>query len=385
VGLEGRELMPFERAGLSALRAQAAADLAAAVPGADPLLPVSNLGILADMLAEGFNGAYGYLDYIARQAVPFTAEDEAFQGWAALKGVTQKPATAAKGFGTWTGAPGTLLPADTPVSRGDGVTYRTTEDATVGGGGTVTAPIEAREPGSPGTITNGVSMLLGQSIAGIVAAGTAVSVLPGVDLEEFDDFRARVLDIYANPPQGGAISDYEEWALQVPGVTRAWCTPNGMGPGTSVVYFMMDSAEVAFGGFPQGTDGVAGLETRDVSATGDQLAVADWIYPLRPVTALVYAQAPKANEVDFTIVLPGASLAVKAAIEAAIVAVFLDGGQPGGTVNMSVIGPAIAALSGTDGFVITATTCTHGSVSPATGNITSNPGYLPVRGLTDWD
>lgn len=377
--------MPYERPGLSALRSQAAADLAAAVEGADPLLPVSNLGIMGDVLAEGFNGAYGYLDYIARQSVPFTARDEAFQAWAALKGVVQKPATAAKGFGVWPGTPGTVLPAETPVSRGDGVAYRTTEDATVGVGGTVTAPIEAREPGSSGTIANGVSMLLGQATAGILSAGTGVSSLPGVDLEEFEDFRARTLDAYAEPPQGGAVPDYVKWAREVPGVTRAWCVPNGKGPGTVVVYFMMDSAEIAFGGFPQGIGGVAALETRDVPATGDQLAVADWIYPRRPATALVYSLAPQGNEIDFTISLPGGSAAVKAAIVAAIDAVFLAVGVPGGTVDMSEVGPAIAAISGTKGFVITSVTCTHGTVSPTTGNITSSPGYLPVRGLVDWD
>jgi uncharacterized phage protein gp47/JayE len=43
----------------------------------------------------------------------------------------------------------------------------------------------------------------------------------------------------------------------VPGVTRAWCAPNGFGSGTVVVYTMWDSAEAAHNGFPQGTDGVS--------------------------------------------------------------------------------------------------------------------------------
>ena len=35
------------------------------------------------------------------------------------------------------------------------------------------------------------------------------------------------------------------------------------GPGAVTVFFMMDQSEAAYGGFPEGTNGVAALETRD--------------------------------------------------------------------------------------------------------------------------
>jgi uncharacterized phage protein gp47/JayE len=384
VGLEGGELMPFARPSLDELRAQAAADIAAAIPGADPLLPVSNLGILADILAEAANGMDGYLDWIARQGVPFTAVDEAFEGWAALKGVTRKSATPANGQATFPGAPGNVLPAGTPISRGDGQAYVTSADAIVGGGGFVTAQIVAVEPGSAGTLVTGSGLALGVAVSGVGGSGVATAGLPGVDVEDFDAFRTRTLGIYANPPQGGAIADYEEWAEQVAGVTRAWCVPHGKGPGTVAVYVMMDDAEAAFGGFPQGLGGCATLETRDTHATGDLLAVADHIYPLQPVTALVYAVAPLSNHIDLTISLPGASAALKAAIELAIDGAYLAYGSPGGTINKSRLDSAIDGLAGTDGFVITVEACDHGSISPGVGNITSDAGYLPVRGVTSW-
>lgn len=378
--------MPFARPTLADQRAQLASDLAAALPGSDPLLATSNLGILADITAEGINALYGYLDYIARQAVPFTATDEAFEGWAALKGVTRKPATAATDpAAVWPGAPGFVLPAGTPVSRGDGQAYVTTADATVGGGGTVSAPIVALKAGSAGTLAAASALVLGVAVAGISSTGAASGTgLPGVDVESDAAFRTRTLAIYANPPQGGSIADYVEWAEQVAGVTRAWCIPHGKGPGTVIVYFMMDIAEAAFGGFPQGTGGCAAAETRDAPATQDPLAVANHIYPLQPVTALVYALAPLSNLVTFTISLPGASAALKTAISAQIDAVFLAFGSPGGTVNKSRIDSAIDGLAGTDGFVITVEACNHGSVSPTNGNITSLPGYLPVRSAITW-
>lgn len=378
--------MPFARETLSDLRAQAASDLAAALPGADPLLATSNLGILADISAEGINALYGYLDYISKQAVPFTAVDEAFEGWAALKGVTRKAATAATDpSATWPGTVGSVLPANTPVTRGDGWAYKTTADATVGVGGTVTAPIIATTLGAGGTLQAGSALLLGQAITGIGATGSASGTgLPGNDVEAFEAFRTRVLQIYANPPQGGSSSDYVEWAEQVAGVTRAWCEPHAMGPGTVVVYLMMDVAEAVHGGFPQGTGGVAAAETRDVAATEDLLAVANWIFPLQPVTALVYVFSPAANTVTFTISLAGASTSLKQAISAAIDAVFVAFGSPGGVVNKSQIDSAIDAIAGADGFVITAEACTNGSISPTNGNITSAAGYLPVRGTLTW-
>lgn len=387
--------MPFARPTLDELRAQTAADIAAAIPGADPLLPVSNLGIVGDVEAELANGAYGYLDYIARQSVPFTAVDEAFEAWAALKGVTRKPAAAATGQATFPGAPGNVLPSGTAVTRGDGQAYVTTADATVGGGGTVTAPIVAVLEGSAGTLVTASSLVLGVAVPGVGGTGTATAGFPGVDVEAFEAFRTRTLEIYAAPPQGGANADYVEWAEKVPGVSRAWCVPHGKGPGTVVVYFMMDLAEAAHGGFPQGTGGCATSETRDAVAVGDPLLVANYIYPVQPVTALVYALAPLQNTVSFTISLPGASAALKAAVDVAIAAIFLVDGSPGGAIlpdgttggvlQLSRVEGAISAIPGAKGFVITLVTCDHGVVTPgATGNVASSAGYLPVPAAAIW-
>lgn len=376
--------MPFSRPTAAELQTQAQADLAAMLPGTDPLLPKANLRILARLLAEGFNGEYGYLDYISRQAVPATATDEAFEFWAALKGVIRKPATAATGSGTWIGTTGIVLPIGTSVVRGDGQAFVTTAEATVSGGGTVTAPLQAVETGAAGNLTSGSTLTISHAIAQIASNGVATSGTPGVDVEGFEAFRARVLAIYAAPPQGGAASDYVEWALQVPGVTRAWVVRNGKGPGTVVVYTMFDLAEAAHDGFPQGLGGCAALETRDTTATLDLLTLADYIYLLQPVTALVYALPPQANTVTFTINLATATLDQKAQIGAAIDQTFLTFGSPGGEVNHSDIEAAITVIPGSQGFVITAEACSHGSVAPTNGNILSNDGFLPVLGVITW-
>lgn len=389
--------MPFPRPTLSQLTSQVAADIATAIPGADALLRFSILGVIGRVLAALINGLFGYLDWIALQAVPWTATDIFLEAWAALKGVYRNPPVAAAGTATFSGASTSDLPSGTPVVRSDNTAYVTTADGTVsgalGGQGTVTVPIAAVVPGSAGTIVPGSVMTLGTSVPGVQSGGVAAtSTTTGVDLETDVSLRARMLAVYAAPAQGGDQADYVNWSLAVPGVTRAWCVPLEDGAGTVSVYFMMDAAESAFGGFPQGTNGVATLETRATAATGDQLTLANALYPLRPVTALVTAKAPAKNTVNFTINgISGASAATKTAISAAIDAVFLAYGSPGtvsgagGVVDLSYIESAIAAIPATAGFVITTVSCNHGTIAPGTdGNITSTAGYLPVRGTTTY-
>lgn len=372
--------MPFERNTLSELRTQVAADIASALPGTDPLLRYSNLWILGQVLAGMSHLHYGYLDWIAKQAVPYTATDEYLESWAALVGVTRKAASSASGSVTFSGTNGAVIPAGTQLVRSDGTQFTTVGSVNISSGtAIVTATANSDPSGLTGVFGNtaiGSTLTLGSPIIGVQSSGTVTTAFTGgSDLETDDDMRSRMLSAFQNPSQGGSASDYVNWALQVPGVTRAWCVPNGMGSGTVQVYVMLDQSEAAYGGFPQGTNGVATLETRGAAATGDQLAVANYIYPLRPVTALVYAVAPTANTVNFTISgLSSASSTVKANVNAAIDSVFLQYGTLAGVVALSYIESAIAAVAGTAGFVIT---------SPST-NISSGSGQIPVRGTTTW-
>lgn len=378
--------MPFQRDSLTQLRATAAQDIAAALPGSNPLLRFSNLGITGAVLASMTYLLYGYLDYIAQQSVPFTATDEYLEGWAALKDVYRRTATAAHGTIRFTGTNGVTVPAGTPVVRQDGTQYVTTASGTIASGSvTVAASAVADPAGLTGAIGNcdvGTQMTLGTAIAGVTSTGTtSTEFTGGADLEDDDSLRARMLLAYQNPPHGGDQADYVEWALAVPGVTRAWCVPNAFGSGTVAVYVMLDGAEAAHGGFPQGTNGVsqndhgpAAGAPRDTVATGDQLTVADAICIVQPVTALVYVMAPQPQVINFTISgISGASAETKAAVSAAIAGVFSESAQikPGmSTLNLNFIESAIDTVPGTDGFVI---------VAPA-GNITTASGFLPVLG-----
>ncbi len=366
--------MPFTRPTLTELRNQVAQDITSSFPGADALLRFSNLNITGIAQANLANLHYGYLDWIAKQAVPFTATDEFLEGWAALKGVFRQAPVAAGGSVRFSGVPGTVIPAGSALVRGDGVTYATVGAVAIGGGGTATvsAVADADPAGLAGAFGNtvvGSGMTLSQAIAGVQAAGVVtVAFTGGADLEVDDSLRSRMLTQYQEPPRGGAKSDYEKWAKEVPGVTRAWAVPNVLGVGSVVVYIMMDSSEAGFGGFPQGVNGVATDETRGTAAVGDQLLVADYILPRQPVTAYVSVAAPAANPISFTIQdLP---VAAHSSVSAAIADVFLRDGSPGGTIPLAHVWSAISSIAGVDSFVI---------LAPLVG-IVNPPGALPTVG-----
>ncbi|MTK12713.1 MAG: baseplate J/gp47 family protein [Clostridiaceae bacterium] len=369
--------MPWPRPTLSELTAQVASDIASNVQSVDPLLRFSNLQITGKVQAQMTNLQLGYGDYIARQAVPFTATDEFLEGWAGLKRVYRKPAVAFVGQASFVVTSSVIIPAGTPFVRGDGTEYTTTADVSLTGAGTAVVTFTATVAGAAGTCAVGTVLTLGTSIAAVQSTGKVTSAItPGADIEKDGAFRNRMLRVYQSPPQGGSRSDFETWALEVPGVTRAWVVPGGFGVGTVVVYVMFDITEAAYGGMPQGAGGVAAGEPRGVAATGDQLAVANYLFPRQPVTPLVYVWAPPANVVNFTIRgLASSGATIQSAVAAAITTVFatkVNGG--GSTVYIADLETAIAAAAGTETF---------GIASPP-GDIVSAANAVPILGTITW-
>jgi uncharacterized phage protein gp47/JayE len=378
--------MPYPHPTLTELRTQAQQDVLGDPSIAGPFLRVSNTRVIARNNADFTALEYGYLDWIALQCTPFTATGEYLEAWAALKGVFRKPPVAAELQAQFPGTVGSgaEIPEGSSVFAADGQEYTVENGAAVDDAtGFVTVAIEATTEGAESNQDTGTVCALGTAIPGILANGVIIETLTeGADVESDDDLRSRMLQAYANPPQGGARSDYVTWALQVPGVTRAWCAPNAMGPGTVSVYFMMDETEADNGGFPQGTNGVSQFEPRDVAATGNQLEVADHIFPLRPVTALVYAVAPTPQAIPFTI--KGVPVAMQPQVTVAIAdalmrlatpgGVTLDDNSLGGVVQINDIWAAIEAVPDSGDYIV---------VSPAV-DIVTGPGALAVLGVITW-
>lgn len=365
--------MPYARPTLSGLQETVASDIAASLKGSDALLRFSNLGITGRAQAGLANMHYGYLDWIAKQAVPFTCTDEFLEGWAALKGVFRLPPTSAAGVVTLNGAAGKSIPKGAGLARSDGVAFIATSAAVVAADGTVSVPVSAvADPaglaGAFGNTPVGAAMTLSQSIAGIQSTGAvSVEIKGGADLEGSDNLRSRMLAAYQQAPQGGGQTDYESWAKAVSGVTRAWCVANGFGLGTVVIFAMFDDVRAATGGFPLGTDGVAAAEKRGIAANGDQLAVANALYGVQAAVGLVYAAAPIARPVDLTI--QGLPATLQAAVTAAVAGTLLTQGRPGGTIPFGALWSAIATAVNGNAFTVT-----------PTADIVCDFGQLPVVG-----
>lgn len=390
--------MPFARPTLSELRTRNVAFMESELRGngVGSLLRFSNLRILANADAGMSHLHYGYLDYIALQATPFTATDEWLAGWAALKEVFRKPATAATcSVMAFAGTAGRTITDGSALRRSDGYGYTLDADVTLDADGTGTGTITAILPdpatditggGDAGNAPAGTILSLDVAVAGVESTVTALDpILGGADIEDEEAFRARMLLAWQDTAQGGNDTDYERWALEVPGITRAWVVRRMMGFGTVGIYVMCDGVSGHPDGFPVGTNGVSRYEPESAQvATGDQGRVADALYPLHNVTAEVWVCSPSRLPVDFVISgIKTASNETKNAVRAAIDQVFFNEGHPGVKpavdtqpviIDLSDIELAIASVPGTKGFLLT---------SPV-DNILPGLGELAVTGEIEY-
>lgn len=394
--------MPFWRPSIPQIIQQVLAGFQAALSGADTALRRSNLGVTAIQVAGAIDGEYGYQDWTIDNALmPDTAIAPYSTRWGSIKGVSPKGPAAATGAANFAGGLSNIpIPVGTLLQLQPGIVFATTAGANSGGSGAVSNVAMAAvlpttsSDGSQWNCSAGASLTLVEAIPGINGdqITVAANITNGAPPETNAAFVARYLQLFRAPPQGGDVQDYVEWALEVPGVTRAWCAPLWMGPGTVGVFVMLDVAEAAFQGLPQGSNGVATGETRATVAAGDQLTVADYLYigryaakgACQPACALVYVIAPTLVPQNFTLkyVPSGQQALVEAAIagvllsEGAAVAInSTTGAASGGTVELGDIQAAVRAVP----------LCSGALVLSPTDNITTAIGQLPTLGACTWD
>lgn len=352
----------FSRPPLTDLITRNEADINTRLAGADSRIRRSVLSVLARMNAGNTHTVYGYLDWIAKQVFPDSAEAENLERWAAIFGITRKPATKATGSVTLTGVNGSAINVGTVFMRGDGAEFETTAAAAIASG-TATVPVQAREAGDTGNTTDATAMSFISPISGIQASLTSGELAGGTDTESDDSLRVRLLARLRKPPQGGSQTDYEQWALEVPGVTRVFVSPQEAGIGTVTVRFMMD-------------------ETYDdgIPASGDVDIVQAYLETKRPVTAEVFAVAPTAVALDFTIQLKKSngttetSPAIQNAVAAELADMIVRDAIPGGKILISHIREAISVAAGEHDHIVTV---------PA-ADVTHAAGEIAVMGAITW-
>lgn len=351
--------MPFSRPTLTELINRAETDLQTRMPNQrGGLLRRSVLAVIARVQAGVAHGLYGFQQWLSLQFLPDTSESEWLVRHASLFGITRTAAAAATGTVTFTGTNTTVIPSGTVLVRNDGAEFTTDADGTISSG-SVDVDVTASEAGADGNTDAGVTLSLASPISGVDSDATVASggIVDGTDDESDDDLRARLLQRMRQTPQGGAKSDYERWALEVAGVTRAFVYPANSGLGTVGVTFVMDNQA--------GTIIPGSTKVDEVQA---------YIDDLRPVTADVTVFAPVAVDLDFTIALTPDTTAVRSAVEAELQDMLIRDAEPGGTILRSHIREAIS---------IAAAETDHDLVAPA-NDVTHNTGEIAVFGTITW-
>jgi uncharacterized phage protein gp47/JayE len=329
--------------------------------GAKVMIPNSVLRIMSDAMSGLANLAYLYLDWLAKQLMPDTAEREWLDRFGIIwltnsdgsKG--RKVATYASGTVQFLGTFASPVPVGTLITGGNGVPYQTTSSATIDELGQGTSDAICLTAGVIGNLPEGDAMTPSPAVDGIDSAILISDMSGGVDTETDEQLRERILFRIQEPPMGGNQQDYVRWAKAVPGVTRAWAESE-MGIGTMTLRFLMDDL------YPDNY----GLPT-----PADVQTVSDYIDSVRPVTVKdCFVMAPLLYFYDVTInKLSQDTPTVRGNIEASLAKMEFVRSQPGQTMYRSWVDEAISQAIGEIDHELTFTT----AVMPG-------PGYMPTLG-----
>lgn len=303
-------------------------DFITARMGSQTMVPNSLMRYLSDSNAGLAHLTMVYIDWLAKQLMPDTAETEWLDRFGQIWVGGRKDATYASGEVLLSGTPGTVVPAGSVLRSSAGLEYQTSAPVTLGNGATTPVQVGALSPGSLGNQAEGDVITFAAPIEGVSGQASVKSVSGGFERENDDSLRDRVMDRIRQPPHGGSANDYVQWARSVPGVTRAWAAME-MGLGTVTVRPMFDEDRAPYG-LPQQSD----LDD-----------VAEYIDPLRPVSVRdVYVVAPVPRFITVAIGdLRFNDEGVRASIEANLKKMFLRNAAPGKPMYRSWIGDAVSS------------------------------------------
>lgn len=143
----------------------------------------------------------------------------------------RKPGVTSKATATFTGTPGTMIPAETFFSTADGRFYSLPTSVTLDAEGHGNGTLVAEEPGvrydAPAGAIDRMLTNLAELESFEVGAATG-----GVDEEGDAALVGRYYDKLQRPVTSGNPNHYRQWAMEVPGVGEAKVISLANGPGT---------------------------------------------------------------------------------------------------------------------------------------------------------
>lgn len=259
-------------------------------------------------------GEHVHLDYLAKQIIPTTADEDYLIEYALYKGIARKPASKAEGLITLDVAVQAEIPEGTAFQhQPTGLKFLTvkTQIATVG---KFDVKVQCDTEGSMGNLAVNEPVALTSSILGVKPNAVVKSMSGGTDIESLSRLLSRLIQRVQFPPAGGAPHDYIRWANEVPGITRAWCYPRYKGGGTTGVAIVCDDRVDILPTSDDIQKVKKHIQRHKNTVTG--------LWEGMPAGNELFVFAPKVKVQDFTIRLVPASTQLKSAVQNALVSYF---------------------------------------------------------------
>lgn len=336
------------------------------LPGTDALIWPNNLTPIVKVFALGLHDMHLRASWLYDQIFASTASVQHLDRHATELGLVRRSVSRAEGLVTTSGVPNTIYPAGIRYLSGNRL-YRSISDVRSDGAGALVLAVISEDFGAAMNAEAGVeltradpSLFAGLSQAAIVGSS---GIGGGADTETNKSLRSRVLDRKRRPPQGGAISDYEQFARAVPGVTQAWAWSWVHGPGTVGVWFLFEGRE------------------NGIPTPGDVAVVQEALDVRRLIRANAVASAPLPKPLNITIAgLGDDTTTTREAIDRSLRAMLVERARPGVSfsafvLSRSWIGEAISAAIGED---------RHKLILPA-DDLTYYNGEMPVLGEVTYE
>ena len=334
--------MPFERPTLQEISDRIQSDFQTRITGGSSMLRRSVLRVMGRVFAGAVWGLYGFLSFMKDQLFASTADSENLEIHGSEYSILRKAAVGAAGYIEVTGTNNTDVPLGTQLEAPDGQLYEVTETTTIVGT-TADVPVEAVTAGADSNQAAAVTLTFISPISGVDSDATidSAGLTGGLDEEDDDELRARILTRKRQPPHGGAEFDYEAWALEVAGVTRAWAFPQYMGVGTIGVAFVRDNDTATI--IPNDTQRE---EVKDyIIEHADPLTGLEVGIPATAEPGLFIIDISEQAQ-DFTIQIYPNTSAVQAQVEEQLEEIINVDGGPGETVYHTALSVAISQAAG---------------------------------------
>jgi len=291
---------------------------------------------LAFAIASVSHQLHGHIAWAVDQFFPDTAVERFLLRYGGQFGLTRKQAERSAGTVLVTGTGGDISVGTQWVRRGDGRLYEATEEV-LAINPSASVALRAVDGGLDGDCDAGQELDLVTPIANIDGTATVeadvdgLGLTGGTDLESLADYLDRLIVYMQKPPLGGAPGDHVQWALEVPGVTRAWEYKGQDGTGNPGL------GKVALAFVLDGEEDI-------IPVSGDVDEVQAYIDDRSPAEVIVFA--PTAVPLELSIQLEPNTSAVRAAVLEEIQDLLARDAEPGGILYVSRINEAISAAVG---------------------------------------